>query len=431
MKTETLKKIIAEWFEEGRIPSLVPRDYKGVQPDKTTDILAVVGPRRAGKTYFMYQLIQSLLERRKCHREDILFLDFEDFRLTNFQAEDMDRLLTSFYQLTRRYPSYLFFDEVQRLPDWSRVVRTLHNQGKYRIVVSGSNARLLERDIAAELRGRYRNILMLPFSFREMLRLRNIEYSAATFHTPARGKLMDAFDQYLKEGGFPEVLKAGTHMEKRNLVQNYYRTIFYRDILDRHNIKVKYILEDMMSYCLNAYSDLFSVSGFEKHLKGHGLPGSKRTVSNYLGYLEEAFFLISHQKFSYSPRKRIMNPKKIYLLDTGFGFLSSNFSENRGKMLENLVAVELFRRGEDVFYYRERGECDFVIQRGLKPGLAVQVCWEMNPRNRERELRGLADCMNDLTVREGLILTYDDEGEVEYRGKKAAVFPVWKWLLSD
>jgi predicted AAA+ superfamily ATPase len=430
MKTDILKKIIAEWFEESRIPPLVPRDYQGVQPEKAADILAVVGPRRSGKTYFMYQLIKSLLDRKICRKEDILFVDFEDFRLANFQPGDIETLITSFYQLAHRYPSYLFFDEIQRLPEWSRVIRTLHNQKKYKIIVSGSNSRLLEQEISTELRGRYRNILMLPFSFIETLRLRNISFSESTFHTPARGGLLGAFDQYLKEGGFPEILKAETLAEKRDLMQNYYRTIFYRDILERHNIKGKYILEAMMSHCLNTYSDLFSISGFEKHLKGHELPGSKRTISNYLGYLEEAFFLISHEKFSYSSRKRIMNPKKIYLLDTGFGFLSTEFSENRGKMLENIVAIELFRRREEAYYYRNKGECDFILKQGLRPASAIQVCWELNPRNRERELRGLVECMNALDIKDGFVLTYEEDSEAEYRGRKIPVVPVWKWLLS-
>lgn len=166
---------------------------------------------------------------------------------------------------------------------------------------------------------------------------------------------MQAFDNYLKEGGFPEVLKRHTTIEKKELLQTYYRTIYYRDILDRYNIKAKYVLEAVMGYSLNTFSDLFSISTFEKHLKRHGLPGSKQTISNYLRYLE-AFFIIAHDKYSYSARKRIMNPKKIHLLDTGFSSLASDFPENRGKLLENCVAVELFRRLAECFNFaREAG----------------------------------------------------------------------------
>jgi len=226
------------------------------------------------------------------------------------------------------------------------------------IVVSGNNHELLSREIATELRGRYRDVLMLRFSFDEFLRLKGVEYSKATFHTAARGRILAAFDEYLKSGGFPEVAGRNGVIERRELLQNYYRTIFYRDIIEQYNIKAQHLLEAMMRYCLNTYSELFSISSFEKHLKGNGQPGSKRTISNDLQYMADAFFLIMNEKYSYSPRKRVMNPKKVCLLDTGFTFLATEFSENRGKALENVVAIELLRRQEQVFYHKGRGECD-------------------------------------------------------------------------
>lgn len=176
------------------------------------------------------------------------------------------------------------------MPGWSKVLRTLHNQNRYKIVVTGSNAGLLEKEIATELRGRCRNILMMPFSFRECLRFHNIAYDAKTLLTPVRGLVQKAFEQYLQEGGFPEVVKKETASEKREMLQNYYRTIIYRDIIDRYNVKAKTVLESVMRYCLSTYSDLFSISLFEKELKRHKLSGSKQTIANHLGYLQEFFF---------------------------------------------------------------------------------------------------------------------------------------------
>ncbi len=431
MNSEILKKINAEWLLEKVLPSPVRRDAPEIFLDRSSDIIAVAGPRRAGKTWYLYQLIQDLLASGRVRREDILFVDFEDYRLTDFKATDTDALLAAFQQVAGKPPSFLFFDEVQQLPDWSRVLRTLHNQNRYRITVSGSNSRLLEREISTELRGRCRNILILPFSLPELLRYGGIPYDDRTLLTPARGKVMLAFDHYLKEGGFPEVHKRHGTVEKRELLQTYYRTVYYRDILERYNIKAKYVLEAVMSYSLNTFSDLFSISTFEKHLKRHGLPGSKQTISNYLRYMQEAFFIIAHNKYSYSARKRIMNPKKIYLLDTGFSSLASDFSENRGKLLENCVAVELFRRRAECFYYKGRGECDFIVMGAVKPQAAIQVCWKMTPKNERREIRGLREAMTALAVPEGLILTYDQEGEriVPELGK-IPVMPVWKWLLG-
>jgi predicted AAA+ superfamily ATPase len=431
MKTEIAKKLVAEWIEEQSLPTLIRRDTPPVNMPHLEDILAVVGPRRAGKTWYMYQLIEDLLKSGACAKDDILFMDFEDYRLTDFTAPDVETLLTAFNHVTGKNPSFLFFDEIQRLPNWSRVLRTLHNQRRYHIVISGSNSELLSREVSTELRGRYRDVLILPFSFREMLLLRDVEYSERTFLTAGRGRILKAFDAYLEQGGFPEVLKREVPAERRQLLQNYYRTIFYRDILERHNVKAKYVLEAMMRYCLNVFADLFSISAFEKTLKQSSLPGSKRTISNYLHYLSESFFLIVNEKFSFSPRKRLMNPKKVYLLDVGFSFLSTAFTENADKVLENVVAIELFRRQEEVFYFKDRGECDFLIKRGQKPDEAIQVTWALTERNRERELNGLADALSVHRMSSGLVLTYDQDEELTYKGHKIVVIPAWRWLLRE
>jgi hypothetical protein len=430
MNTEILKKIIAEWLGEKVFPPLVKRDAPDLVLEQASEIIAVAGPRRAGKTCYMYQLIQDLTGQGNWNREDILFIDFEDYRLTDFTAADMDILLAAFHQVTGKAPTFLFFDEIQRLTGWSRVLRTLHNQNRYRIVVTVSNAGLLEMEIATELRGRCRNILILPFSFPEFLRFHSIPHDERTLLTPARGQVLKAFEQYLKEGGFPEVVKKENVSEKRELLQTYYRTIFYRDILERYNIKAKTVLEAIMRYSLNTFSDLFSISMFEKELKRHHLPGSKQTISNYLGYLQEAFFVIAHDKFSYSPRQRIMNPKKVYLLDTGFSMLSTDFSENRGKLLENAVAVEMFRRGAECFYYKGRRECDFIVKRGTKPEAAIQVCWGLTPKNEAREFRGLREAMKAFAIEEGFILTNDEERELTFEGARIQIMPVWKWLMG-
>ncbi|HOE19123.1 MAG TPA: ATP-binding protein [Syntrophorhabdaceae bacterium] len=429
--TEILKKIIAEWLEEKTFPSLAKRDGSDIALEHVSEIIAVAGPRRAGKTCYMYQIIQDLLKRGKWRREDILFVDFEDYRLTDFTAGDTDDLFTAFQQVTGQAPTFLFFDEIQQMSGWSRVLRTLHNQNRYHIVVTGSNAGLLEREIATELRGRCRNILIMPFSFQEFLRFHVIPHDDRTMLTPARGRVRKAFDQYLREGGFPEVVKKETVPEKRELLQTYYRTIFYRDILERYNVKAKAVLEAVMRYSLNTFSDLFSISMFEKEMKRNQLPGSKQTISNYLGYLQEVFFLMAHEKFSYSPRQRVMNPRKIYLVDTGFALLSTAFSGNSGKLLENAVAIEIFRRQVECFYYKGRRECDFIVKKGTKPEAAIQVCWELTPKNEASEFRGLREAMDALDIQEGFVLTNDEEKELTFEGSKIQIMPAWKWLLNN
>jgi predicted AAA+ superfamily ATPase len=430
MNGDVLQRVIAEWVRGAGLPALTPRQRP--LPDlaqASRPILAVVGPRRAGKTYFLYQLIEDLLRAGKALRDDILFVDFEDYRLSDFRPQDMDKLLAAFHQMTGKPPRYLFFDEIHRLPSWSRVVRTLHNTRKYSIVVTGSNATLLSSEIATELRGRYEDCLILPFSFREFLRIQKIEWTPMLLATPEVGLILKAFDDYLRCGGFPELAGIAEEAAKRQLLQSYFNTIFYKDIVDRHGIRARHLLDMIMKNILESYASAFSISAFERQLKGHGLAGSKRSIADYLRYLEEAFFLTAIEKFDFSPRKRMMNPKKVYLTDTGFSLLGGAFTENRGRLLENIVAVELFRNRRRAMHYKGKGECDFILQEGTRPTEAWQVCWEIGRSNEKREMNGLASARTELGIKKGGILTYNQEGTRTLNGTKSPLIPVWRWLL--
>jgi predicted AAA+ superfamily ATPase len=173
-----------------------------------------------------------------------------------------------------------------------------------------------------------------------------------------------------------------------------------------------------MNDILENYAGIFSITRFEKQLKSNDLPGSKRTIANYFHYLTEAFFIIANEKFYFSPRKRIMNPKKAYLADTGFAALGRAFTENRGRIIENIVAIELFRRGTETYYFKNRNECDFIIKQGGKPTHAIQVCWELTTRNEKREMAGLMDACGSLGLTSGTILTYDQDERREKDGLK-------------
>lgn len=423
---DAAKAIVAEWLEEFPLPELVEREVAHPPIHRLKDILAVVGPRRAGKTFFFFQLIRELMERHGVERSEILFVDFEDYRMAALGDNPADALLTAFYQLAGKEPSYLFFDEVQQLSNWSRVVRTLHNRRAFKLIISGSNSRLLSREVATELRGRCVEAPIFPFSFREFLRLRGETVTRSRLHTAARGRILGVFDDYLRNGGFPDVAARDSPVEKRQLLQSYFQTIYYKDIVERYAIRAKETLESMMRQAVDQTGGLFSISAFTKILQQRGQEASKRTVANYLGYLEEAFFLILAEKFAFSQRKRTANPVKSYLFDTGFRQLAVNFSQDRGKLLENLVAIELRRRGKSFFYYRDRGECDFVVLEGGKAASAIQVCWELAEHNRDRETGGLLQAARALETRTNLILTYNDS---EQTGGYSVV-PVWRWLLD-
>jgi hypothetical protein len=246
-------------------------------------------------------MISELISTKKYSKDNILFVDFEDYRLSGIKPANIEELLTAFVKLTKNLPKFIFFDEIQHLPEWGRVLRTLHNQRKYKIIVSGSNSEPLSKEVATELRGRYSDILVLPYSFNEFLKQQKIEYNKRTQFLPDKGEILAAFEIYLENGGFPEVIAKKSNREKRLILKNYFNTIFFNDIVERYNIKMKYILDEMMKYGINTFSQLFSISKFEKYLKSSGMSASKRTISNYLHYLESAYFFIVNEKFSYSP----------------------------------------------------------------------------------------------------------------------------------
>ncbi|MFZ2956516.1 MAG: ATP-binding protein [Candidatus Ozemobacteraceae bacterium] len=427
---QILLQIVAEWLRETTLPEITIRDIPVISPEKLSSILAVVGPRRAGKTFLLFQLIQELEQSGKATRDKILFVDFEDFRLQGFLPADVDRLFTCFTRLTGHLPRFLFFDEIQHVPDWSRMLRTLHNRRIFKMVVTGSNSTLLVQEVATELRGRYEDVLLLPFSFPEFLRYRRIDMEKTSFHTPARGIILGAFDEFLTSGGFPETFERTTVAEKKKILQNYFSTIFYRDILDRHNLKSPHLLNQMMRTLLENYSEVFSLSSFEKQVKAAGQPCSKRTLANFLGYLEEAFFLITTRKHSFSARSRLMNPRKTYLIDTGFALLGEPNMENRGKRLENLVATHFSRHQQEMYYFSGRNECDFLIKEGTRLTEAWQVCWELHPKNEKRELKGLLEAMTTLDISRGGVLTFNQEETRSFEAREIGVLPVWKWLLK-
>lgn len=240
-------------------------------------------------------------------------------------------------------------------------------------------------EISTELRGRYTHLLVLPFSFREILAYRdfdmtNVEYSIR------KGDLMNHFKAYFENGGFPGILDRD-ESSKRKTLANYYETIFYKDVLERHGIKARFLFEYLMKYTLDSYATIFSIGKFHEYLQSQKIEGSKKTIANYFHHLEEAFFTIVVDRFSFSPRKSILSPKKIYLSDNGFTMLATNYSENLGKRLENLYAIHLFRQEKTFYYFQKNRECDFVVKNGNTITEAVQVCYELTFENREREVK--------------------------------------------
>ncbi|HJX05893.1 MAG TPA: ATP-binding protein [Candidatus Nanoarchaeia archaeon] len=381
---------------------------------KDNRVIILTGIRRSGKS----TLLRQMMERETGYA----YVNFEDERFIGFKAEDFEMLnevLTESYDKIRTY----FFDEIQNIEKFEAFVRRLQDQGK-KIIITGSNASLLSKELGTKLTGRYKAFEVYPFSFREYLIFKNINPSKEWFYlTEKKVELIRLFNDYREKGGFPEYLKNND----QEYLKTIYDNILYRDIIARYAIKKQKILKELVGVLAASVSSPFTYNALKKSL---GLANSI-TVKEYISYLNNAYLFFELQKFDYSLRKQLDAPKKIYFIDSAFSqVVGMNFSMNQGKVLENIVFIELKRKKSETYYYSGSNECDFVIKKGARIIRAIQACQSLSNENREREVKGLLEAMSKFKLKEGLILTQEQEEEIKVKGRKIKVMPVWKWLLE-
>jgi predicted AAA+ superfamily ATPase len=376
-------------------------------------VVVISGIRRCGKS----TLLRQIAERFR--KKDFHYLNLDDERLFEFEISDFDRLMQVFHK--RAESRVLLFDEIQNVPGWERFVRRIHDEG-YKVILTGSNARLLSSEQGTHLTGRYSRINLYPFSLRETLLFHRINPRA--LKAKSRPRALRVFDEYLGHGGFPEYLK----FKNRELLQRTYEDILFRDIIARFKIREGKALQHLAHYLCTNFTGEISYHSLKNilHIK------SAVSVRNHIAFLEQAYLLFEVFKYDFSLKKQHVSNKKVYVVDTGLrNAVSFQFSRDAGKALENCVFVELLRRGENVYFFRDRGECDFVTVSGRKAVSAIQVCFELHEGNRKREIGGLQEALETLRISNGLLLTYDQYEEIALEsGAAIRVMPVWRWLLG-
>jgi hypothetical protein len=384
---------------------------------KHPNILLVTGLRRAGKSFFANLLVQ---------KKKYAFLKFDDERLIEFKSTDFNLVLECFKGLYKDF-EYIVFDEIQNIEGWDLFISRLRS--RYKIIVTGSNANLLSNELSTYLTGRFMDYMIFPLSFSEFLSYNKISFDEISLNTTAmRSTVSTEFSKYVANSGIFEYYQAG-----KSFLRNLWSSVITRDVILRYNVKYPVKMEELAILVLNSFSSKISMSNLSKHLKIK----SHHTVIDYISCLEKTFLIFTVSKFSYKLREQMSASKKIYIIDNGFIVaLGFNFSENRGKLLENIVAIELKRRShrEDysLFYWDNYYvECDFIIKKGLKIVAAYQVCSELNLNNKKRELDGLTGAMKEFDLKQGVILTESTEEEIIVNGFKINIIPVWKWLLVN
>lgn len=412
---QLIKEIISEFHITG-IPDLIERKTQVPNFKKINKIITIIGPRRAGKTYFLYQIMKEL----KIPLNEILYLNFADERIKNIKQDELQLILDAYGELYPNYKPTIFFDEIQEVSDWDLFVLRLQNQ-KYTIYITGSNSRMLSVEIATQLRGRTYTVEILPFSFSEYLFFKNINLNKNWEHTKMKYIVKKEFENYINLSGYPECVIEN----KLIFLNDYYKAIIFRDIIERYNIKDTHGLDFVMKYLTNNYASLFSLYKLFNFSKTMQINLGMGSIQKYSKALEDVYFLMILNKYSKSIKKKLQNPSKAYLFDHGYiNFLNSNV--DKGRLIENIVAIELRRKNKIITYYKEVNECDFIIENHTP----LQVTWELNKNNEKREYVGLIEAMNYLNVKQGLILTYDQEDSKDIDGKKIRIIPLWKWLLE-
>jgi len=367
-------------------------------PDLSAYAMIVSGIRRCGKSTLLFQLLKE-------RYPDALYLNFEDPRLYEFEINDFVKLDEV---IRENQNKVLLFDEIQIIDQWERYVRQKLDEG-YKLVITGSNASLLSRELGTKLTGRHITKELFPFSFREFNLFNQLEASP------------DSLSQYLHTGGFPEYVK-----QHANEILNYiFEDILIRDIAVRYGIRDVKTLQRLALYLISNVGKQITAN----RLKSMFEVGSTNTITEYLSHLEGSYLLQFIAKFDYSLRKQMVNPRKVYAIDTGMVSVNSgSFTEDSGRLLENLVYLHLRRTYRDIYYFSEKYECDFVVFEKDTIQEVVQVCFNLNADNLNRELNGVMEALTFFNKKEGKIITFRQKDRFEKEGRVIDVIPCHEFL---
>lgn len=421
-------------FQKKELPELVERE---IQLDASLKIKSIIGPRRAGKTYFLFQKIQSLISNG-VKKENIVYLNFEDPRLVDLNFKEIREVIKLHWQIfpnSTKGGLYIFIDEPQAIKNWEISVRSLHDEGFY-VFISGSSSKLLSKEIATSLRGRTISYLLLPFSFKEFLQIKDASLDIQKLSSKEESRLLSLLDDYLNFGGFPEISKETNIEIKLKILSEYFNSIVYKDIVERYRIQNIQLIKWLIKTAINSLAKEFSIHKIYLTLKSQKVEISKNTLYTYTSMLEDAFFIFLIPRFGYSIRKRDLTINKAYLSDLGFTRLIG-LNQDIGLKMENVVFLELERRKEpltEIFYWKnvQQEEVDFVVKKGNKIEQLIQVCYNISDIDvKKRELRALLKASKELKCKKLQVITYNKFGEEKINQLKIIYTPLWKWLLKE
>lgn len=359
----------------------------------------ISGVRRCGKSTFLKQIMLQYSE--------LAYFNFEDSRIFGFEVGDFQKL----DEVIGSGKTAYFFDEIQNVQAWEIFVRQLHDRGE-KVYITGSNASLLSKELGTRLTGRYIGHELFPFSYPEYLLFKGQENNSSSYEV------------YLQNGGFPEYLDS----EKTEILQSLLKDIVYRDIAIRYNIKNTRSLMDITLFLISNVGKEFTFNSIRNNFS----IGSANTVSDYLTWLQDSYLFFFLPRFSWSLKASAVNPRKVYAVDNGMVNANSlSFSKDKGRLLENAVYIHLRRIYSSIFYFREKGECDFVVFKNDQSVILIQVCLEVHGENKDREINGLAEAMEFFKLSEGTIVTLNQSDTIILNSKQINLIPGYLFMTLE
>ncbi len=421
---EYWSEIIKDWNKK-EFPHIINRDIAIDFDIDINRVFSIIGPRRAGKTFELLNIAKQVSE--KYGKDKTLYINFERPDFGTLNSLDLVLMLKTYYSLFPENSGkkiWLFLDEIQNVDKWETFVRSCLDDG-IKVFISGSSSKLLSSEVATSMRGRNLSYSIFPLSFKEFLFFKNFQLQEA-YSSGEKAQLLNYFEEYLNFGGYPEV--ALFPSEKEKILRDIFDTAIFKDVLERHKIRNSMLLKNLIRALLSAKE--FSINKFYNYLKSQQIKSSKDALYKYLDYLEDAFFVFKLNKFSLSYKKAEQSLPKVYFIDNGI--LTSNTIDDKGRLLENLVFLELLRRENEVSYFQtsQKEEVDFLIKKGKKINQLIQVCYGFsNFMTKDREIKSLLKASEEFKCKHLLILTNSHEENLKYNGIIIIIKPVWKWLL--
>ena len=419
------KEFVLQYFqdlsEKVEKEKIIPRELKiSLISNKAT---VVAGPRRSGKTFF---LLSKLKEN-----PNTLYIDLEHSAFKHLSHKEFFEVILIFEEYFKKKVDTVLIDEVQRMEEWERLVRSLLD--RYKVVVSGSSSKLLPKEIATSLRGRSLTYLLLPLSFREYLKFKGIEMSS-TFSLSGKVRLIKNLEEFLAWGGYPEVVIEWDKKEK--ILKEYFETVFQKDFIERFEIVNPFVARLIFEFITENFSSELSVNKIVNFVNSRVGKNVKNLVYDYVEKIPDTFASFFVEKLERSVYKRKSFPRKVYICDLGLTNLIS-IERNWGKRMENVVFLELLRKTnenpmQEIYYFKDyqQNEVDFVIKNGTKVEQLIQVTYASEKDEIDkREIKSLLKASDLLKCRNLLIITWDYEDEATIENKKVVFKSLWRWLL--